>query len=133
MPFDPDGVLGTNSCGWFKYSSQLQAAADRQRRYSKRRSHKARSARTRQLMWTGSGPITIDPNGSINYFIKINVRPSMPEPGGMLRASVGLAIAAGQRGGWDGKSCLVNGRIRRRLRLAVLTPDSAFSTLVVKS
>lgn len=46
---------------------------------------------TKNLMWN-DGVITPGPNGSNNYIIKINERPSIPEPSTLLLASLGLAL-----------------------------------------
>lgn len=52
---------------------------------------------TKDLMWTG-GTITPGPTGTNNYTIKINERPSIPEPGGVaLTALAFIGCAAGLR------------------------------------
>ena len=52
---------------------------------------------TKNLMWNGSGPITPGPNGENNYLIKINERPSVPEPSSLLLGGLALLGAAGYR------------------------------------
>jgi hypothetical protein len=39
---------------------------------------------TKQLMFAGDGPITHGPDGTNNYRIKVNERPSVPEPGALV-------------------------------------------------
>jgi hypothetical protein len=53
---------------------------------------------TKQLMWTG-GVITPGPNGSNNYTIKINERPSVPEPSTLALVGAGLLGAGRLRQG----------------------------------
>jgi hypothetical protein len=47
----------------------------------------------KQLMWAGRTPITPGPSGTNNYLIKVNERPSIPEPATAL--VIGVAAAAG--------------------------------------
>jgi hypothetical protein len=49
---------------------------------------------SKDLMWTG-GVITPGPNGTNNYIIKINERPSTPEPSAVTLAALALIGAAG--------------------------------------
>lgn len=49
---------------------------------------------TKQLMYAGTGPITPGPTGENNYRIKVNERPSVPEPGTLVLAGLAMAGAA---------------------------------------
>ncbi|QEG37564.1 PEP-CTERM sorting domain-containing protein [Bythopirellula goksoeyrii] len=52
---------------------------------------------TKNLMFNGSGPITPGPNGENDYLIKVNERPSIPEPSSLLLGGLALLGAVGFR------------------------------------